>query len=243
MKVLSIDFDYFIDATPEQTGFFPDGGREMGDSLNRIVWAINYATAKVNGVMMNEIHADMKKLLQVREILAACPSCPRMIADSHVHAHDFILEHLKDGQTATIYNLDFHHDTYAHGDQDLNCGNWLLRLILENKTDKVFWVNRHDSASSGKEKSIQRLPFKNLPRKDYDLIYICRSGWWTPPTLDNAFIRTLVKPTIKEAATVRIERGIDQSRDNTEFRDAVASFYEVQKNIETMPELSHGENL
>ena len=38
LRILSIDFDYFVNPTALQRAlYFPDGGREMGDTLNTFV--------------------------------------------------------------------------------------------------------------------------------------------------------------------------------------------------------------
>ena len=46
LRILSIDFDYFVNPTALQRAlYFPDGGREMSDTLNTFVWAGAYAVS------------------------------------------------------------------------------------------------------------------------------------------------------------------------------------------------------
>ena len=199
MKVLSIDFDYFVKATPEAMALFPDGGREFS-GLDSVVWASNYAHASVlqDDVLLNGATVDTQSLLAVAGIVMTQNANTKvMITDSHRHAYKFIKENCKRKVKADIYNVDFHHDTFDNADREVNCGNWLRRLIEEQRTGKVYWTSRAGSVKRGKMPEVQYLSFRELP-KNYDLIFICRSGWWTPPHLDHYFTEKLVLPLLKQ---------------------------------------------
>lgn len=227
MRILSIDFDYFVNPTTlQRVRYFPDGGQEMSDTLNAIVWAGAYARSKIitkkaddetNSLVNVEL---LKKPLQtIHNIIIAQGNIRYMVADSHSHAYDFIRENW-DRSTTELYNIDSHHDTYDVG-EEVNCGNWLRRLMEKGVVDTAYWVNQPDSELADNLTKV--IPFSELPKTGYDLVYICRSSWWTPPHMDEAFIKYLARPLIenKKGWEVRYQQGILQSRYNSELKDMI----------------------
>lgn len=69
----------------------------------------------------------------------------------------------------------------------------------------------------------QMIPLSELPKTGYDLVYICRSGWWTPPHMDEAFIKYLARPLIenKNGWEIRYQQGIMESRYNNDLKNLV----------------------
>lgn len=227
MRILSIDFDYFVNPTPlQRTRYFPDGGREMSDTLNAFVWAGAYARSKIatkkfgdeKNSLLN-VELQKKQLQGIHNIVMAQGSICYMVADSHSHAYEFIHENW-DGDAIELYNVDFHHDTFDTG-AEVHCGNWLRWLLEEGTVDVAYWVNQ--SESELEDNMTKVIPFSELPKTGYDLVYICRSGWWTPPHMDEAFIKYLARPLIenKNGWKVKFQQGIIESRYNNELKDMV----------------------
>lgn len=227
LRILSIDFDYFVNPTALQRAlYFPDGGREMSDTLNTFVWAGAYAHSKIatkkagnekNSLMQVEL---LKKPLQtIHNIVMAQGDIRYMVADSHAHSYDFINENW-DGSVTELYNVDFHHDTFDVG-EGVHCGNWLRWLLNDGTVDVAYWVNQPDSELA--DNMTQMIPLSELPKTGYDLVYICRSGWWTPPHMDEAFIKYLARPLIenKNGWEVKYQQGIKESRYNNELKTLV----------------------
>ncbi|BAL01917.1 hypothetical protein OBV_p-00620 (plasmid) [Oscillibacter valericigenes Sjm18-20] len=231
MNILSIDYDYFVKVSEYfRENHFPDGGREQGDNLNLIVWSQLYASGNCCGERIETIISDNAALRKIRKFIARQKNPVCMIADSHSHAYNFIKDSIPAGEKATVYNIDFHHDTFCINDEnEVNCGNWLRHLLDEKVIDRAYWVAKPDSETDGSLVDI--IPIEKALEVNYDAVYICRSSWWTPPHLDGAFTSELVKPLLlnKRGWAVRYEKNIDVSRYNKEFQDAVASFTEVYK--------------
>ena len=129
LNILSLDFDYFLKFENDDTSVlseFPDG-TEAFLQFNDAVWAIRLAYKEVDD-KIKTVKCNEDELAKVSVFLNGCnPDIPAMIANSHVHIYDFIISHAKQGQELRILNLDFHHDAYNIS-QELNCGNWVLKL-------------------------------------------------------------------------------------------------------------------
>lgn len=246
MRILSIDFDYFVNPTPLQRGrYFPDGGREMSDLLNTTIWSGAYALSAIatkrfanKKDSLLDVELLKEPLKAVHDIIMSQGNICCMVADSHAHAYDFIQNNY-DGSVTELYNVDFHHDTY-NVDEEVNCGNWLRRLLEEGIVDEAYWVNQPDS---GMEDNLAKvIPFSKLPKTEYDLVYVCRSGWWTPPHMDKEFIEQLARPLIenKNGWEVVYQQGILEDRYSEEFNKLVKQETDIRDRIQT--ELSLQEN-
>lgn len=245
MRVLSIDFDYFVNPTPlQRVRYFPDGGREMSGLLNTFVWAGAYAHSKIatkkfgdeKNSLMN-VELLKKPLKAIHDIIVAQKDVRCMVADSHAHAYDFIREKW-DGSTVELYNVDFHHDTY-NAEEGVNCGNWLRLLMEEGIVDEAYWVNQPDSELEDNLTKV--IPFSELPKTGYDLVYLCRSGWWTPPHMDEEFIKQLARPLIenKNGWEVRYQQGILETRYNEELKALVRQESAFRERIQNGDAFSH----
>ena len=200
LNILSLDFDYFLKFDNDDTSVlseFPDG-TEAFLQYNDAVWATHLAHKEVED-KIKTVKCNEDELAKVSVFLNCCKAdIPVMIANSHVHIHDFILSHAKQGQELRILNLDFHHDAYSTS-QELNCGNWVLKLRERTSNPVAYqWVTS-DNGWNCAEGSIPRFikeayRFKSFSEylswnKDYkpDLIFLCRSDVWVPPHLDGYF--------------------------------------------------------
>lgn len=202
LRVLSIDWDYLVNATMEERLYmFPDGGNEnLPTGILDYIWASRYAeNPKLAEIAVDE--PDMENLKQF--ILKSCNNRTRIIiADSHKHIFDSVSKAHKKAQPVTIINVDFHHDCYGENNSSVvDCGNWVTQLFVnkENRLNmdlsqsKYYWVKRDDSDDLEKSyewcHTISIDDMKSLEEFPFDLLFICRSGVWSPPHLDNEFLK------------------------------------------------------
>lgn len=231
MKILSIDWDYFIDASlSERMRMFPDGGTEnVPLFVQNIIWSSHYKDGVEQiGIKEKEYEQIKKKLSNSFESV--------MIADSHKHIYDFI-QHETFGKIE-IVNIDFHHDLYGYKEKhrtDVDCGNWASKLF-ENGNCQYTWVKQSDSDDVlhvDLLKSIEVKEFDDILDEEYDLVYICRSGMWSPPHLDKFFLE-LCQPLLEqEEFPVRYELNVMENRYTDEFKKMVEDqkkMYQEMKN-------------
>lgn len=229
LKVLSIDWDYFIDASMlERSMMFPDGGNEsLSDAIADFVWATRYAGQPklekigIDIIAFSDVKKRMKKWL--------LPSTKVMAADSHRHIYQFITSNLKHGQKVELYNIDFHHDAYGIIDSEVNCGNWLNHLS-KAIVNPVHWVCRVDSDDEQHDPNVENVKtnLADVPDKPFDLIFLCRSSCWSPPHLDKHFMFLMrsvdrlsgqsqqTVDSLRELHRIRVSRYSKAMKDNIE---------------------------
>lgn len=216
MKVLSIDWDYFIDATAVQRfSMFPDGGNEnVPYYLRNIIWASHY-----NGEL--EKIGIKEKDLEIAKDLIAHNFDSIMIADSHKHIYEFIEENYL-GDCIDVTNIDFHHDLYGMnniGRQEVDCGNWMVKLFDEYDCTYA-WINQSDSDKSVDNDEfckINEINIEKIKNEKFDLLYICKSSIWSPPHLDKYFIDAFSPLIHQDKIEVRYETTVFDDRYNKEF--------------------------
>ena len=217
-KFLSIDWDYFIDATADERAIlFPDGGNEnMPESLKKYVWDSRYGDPR-----LEKVGIDQDALKYIRKLCRAfCGDC--FITESHKYAFDFIMENTTPNEQFEVYNIDFHHDLYDFGHKKVNCGNWVTKLKEKRPNMKYVWVNRADSEQLSKVEvkvDILQMSFDAFESRCgndfqglFNHLFLCRSDMWSPPHLDKYFRRLVLSLFSNQSAHVRYEQGIDQPR-------------------------------
>lgn len=218
-RFLSIDWDFFIDATAEERlMLFPDGGTEnLPDTIKKYVWDSRYSDPR-----LEDIEVDFDALRYIRKLCRAfCGSC--FIAESHKYAYDFIMESTSPNEQFEVYNIDFHHDLYDFGHKRVNCGNWVTKLKQKRPNMKYVWVNRADSEQLSKKEvtvDILQMSFDAFMSRCGDdfqglsnHLFLCRSDMWSPPHLDVYFRRLVRTLFSNQSAEVKYENGIDKIRE------------------------------
>lgn len=241
MRVLSLDWDYFIDATAsERFALFPDGGNEnMPQGIQNIIW---------NGHYLNHGNPELKQLKDIGIKQGELTALYRLlkhnvvegftdvvIADSHRHAYSAITEMADTLMPSVIelYNVDFHHDCYFSHEEDrpVDCGNWVYKLIKKYGDDLIVsWIRQPDS-DPWKDGELWEMHLTDLSGRLFDLVVLCRSGMWSPPHLDQHFIslaKRLKRMAGREQCTV-IDRHVMQSRYTKDFAAAVTELERVKK--------------
>lgn len=201
-KFLSIDWDYFIDASAVERALkFPDGGNEnLPLDIQSIIWQIRYHDNP--DILSIKVHDHFSRIIKVlAKFLMFTPRNPvdskhKVLASkniSHKYAYQFILDRTQPGEHFEVYNIDFHHDMYYYSDScdPVNCGNWVRELLKERPGMQYYWVKREDSETSllGGDEIPENIivPFEKVEEQDFDYVFMCRSDMWSPPHLDSKF--------------------------------------------------------
>ena len=212
-RFISIDWDFFIDATDNQRiMLFPDGGNEnLPDSLRDYIWDSHYRHPELEEI---KVTSDYKYLLNICKTFIG----EAFVSDSHKWMYDFVIENTEPDEEFEVYNIDFHHDLYNFTTRggEVNCGNWATLLRRDRPNMKYKWVKCDTSdVTAGEDKvdvemmtmTIFRILFHNVS-EDFQYLFMCRSAVWSPPHLDKKFIRAV--KSIKCRLT--LEKGITKPR-------------------------------
>lgn len=229
LKILSIDWDYFINATAEERyTLFPDGGNEnIPYYIQDIIWTTHY-NGKLENIGVKEEDLELTKGL------IAGSFDKIMITNSHKHIYNFIEENLF-GDEIDVVNIDFHHDLFGAGDakrQEVDCGNWMSKLF-ENYDCKYRWIKQEDSMK-GVETQIcptKEVKFEDILNEEFDLLFICKSGVWSPPHLDKFFNDTFKPLLAQTEIEVVYETNVFDDRYNAEFEKIVTEQRKMIENI------------
>lgn len=251
VNILSVDWDYFVKASFEQRmRLFPDGGSENGMSeiIQSVVWSTHYAENEE----LKDLKVKAREFKLVRECFKKfCDEMrgPSMVTDSHRFAYDFIHENVCQNAEIRLVNIDFHHDVYQHkcvGEDEVNCGNWLLHIMEEysNPRSEFLWVCQEDSGKGDLENVsddddfsdiVDRLTVTSnikdaaLDTTSWDMIFLCRSGVWSPIHLDRKFI--LLAKELVWGAECKYEEKVFQSRMNKEAKDLIRQYSEMMSKM------------
>ena len=189
MNILSIDFDYFIDADiTTRSEIFPYGEDADAETVRGLWQEVYAAHPEIREIgVISGYHLLCRKLPVLAGNAKACAS-----ADSHRDIYDFICSHCKAGPQVKsemrIVNIDFHHDNYCMYGGRVTCANWLRKIIeaYDVPAGNICWVRREDSEISSLEGEFPYAMTTDLPAVlsgEYDLVFLCLSPEWTPPHL------------------------------------------------------------
>ncbi len=194
MNVLSIDFDYFVDASREvRDTCFPqaEDDQDLDEVLRR--WDICYERyPAIRDIGMTVEFGWMQRFL--RGILQK-KGADVVIRDSHRELYDAVRE--RADTVERLVNVDFHHDWYCmYGGGKVTCANWLRKLVEDVPCEPdILWVKRKDSETGCLEGEFPWRMTEDIravmEREDYTLIYLCYSPEWTPPHLRGSY-RSLI---------------------------------------------------
>ena len=183
-RVLSIDFDYFINTDLEtRNEKFPDGVDAKDNEHMLKDWDSFYKQ-----------YPEIKDIGVIPEFDSVCLALKHMekakvfIAMSHKDI-ETIFDFNDDGQSYDVAHIDFHHDMYLGANPNtLDCSNWVRFLMDKCPYSEVHWVRREDSETSS---LLGEYPYDSytewilLPK--YDYVFLCFSPEWTPPHLKPFF--------------------------------------------------------
>lgn len=178
-RILSIDFDYFIDTDVDtRNDKFPDGmDVKPKDRLERDwkEFIHEYKEIKRIGVIDNyKTCCDFLCMLQSGKVL---------ISDTHKDiAKLFPLINPK--SDLEVINIDFHHDNYISSINKVDCANWVRHLMYAFPNTEFTWIRREDSELNSLLGNFPYFHTRDFVLEgEFDYIFICFSPEWTPPHL------------------------------------------------------------
>ena len=211
MNILSLDWDYFIDATDtERFMMFPDGGNEnRNNKLAEFLWTSRYSdyiaqkTFNSKVKLLTDFNAEEKLMDDVVVFVKKWrkPDTAITVALRHMD----IDKHMTGiASPVSVINVDFHHDCYIHSrSRDYNSSNWAAIFLAGNVIDNYCWVRKEDSDDvfsiikgegeppilDGKNITVSTdiLKVEFVDGKGIDKIFLCLSPPWSPPHLDSHF--------------------------------------------------------
>lgn len=193
-KILSIDWDFFVDATnDERLLLFPDGNENLSPKLCDYIWSRRYDDER-----LAEIGCTDDLTTFIEEVVPKLKDSFVYICDSHKHAYSFITGLSEEDEEVVVYNLDHHHDLYHYrtSDELVNCGNWGTILLEDRPNTEYIWVKRDDSDSIdifGEEVPARMIDFDQFLKEfkedpdSFKYVFVCKSSMWSPPHLDSKF--------------------------------------------------------
>lgn len=186
--ILSVDWDWFFPPISE----FDWGHQESGSFFLEGAWAFRAGNSSLidsSKIAVEAVRPDPERLDGFWERTVRGLPLSLVIAESHKDLYTIVEMTCPRG--ARIVNLDAHHDAgYFEGARELDCGNWAQKLH-ERGLLKEYTVVYPPWSRGKRQRDVQPVGFKSFrktivpPRPArYDLVYICRSGAWTPTWCD-----------------------------------------------------------
>ncbi len=196
INLLSIDWDYFIDTSNEtRNTCFPDTPDDiLTEDMRKEIWEPFYETYDIKdiGILDNKFE-NLKEL--IRYIKSYNKNTVKYVNDSHRYMYELVYKFLevRKSKLVRVFNIDHHHDMYQYRkpNEKINCGNWAEMLQEElGENFDYNWIKREDSEEYNFWGKIDynESSLEELYKIDFDGIYLCRSGAWSPPHLDDAFL-------------------------------------------------------
>ena len=197
-RLLSIDFDYFIDTDLNtRNNKFPDGIDEI--PTNKLIKLWNYFYEQFPEI--KDIGVIEPQFSYIKDYLKNHKFKKIVIADSHKKIEG-LFEELDSADVLDVVHIDFHHDNYISGGNKVDCANW-LRCLNDRRKDKTtnnLWIRREDSEIVS---LMGEFPYANTTLLDldgdFDYLFICFSPEWSLPHLRKYYdvLRNIIEPPIK----------------------------------------------
>jgi len=203
MNILSIDWDYFFPVPRKRPeAYMYDWGMQEAEFFTSAdgIWTSRAASFIAVGMGLPTTSGEEESFWS--KVLIR-PSASLWVADSHSALSDLVQ---RNGvENVEIWNFDAHHDgAYSKEacllaeEGRISCDNWAYWarcLGVEVATIYPKWRERNPESSS---KFFSGLTFfDRVPQVLFHEVFICRSGAWVPPWLDEKFVGFL-----KGAATL-----------------------------------------
>jgi len=192
MRVLSIDWDYFL---PDVAMY--DWGHRESKFFVESSWSLRCGSHNLltGERALESVNPDKKLLHNFWEKRVSGSGLAMLVAESHATMYYW----LRDFTISEVVNFDQHHDLgYPSAKGELDCGNWAGKMINEGRIKRYTLVyppwrrNKKQREDLPKKKKGVVEIFHDaeaVPREEYDAIFICRSGAWTPSWCDKDFTK------------------------------------------------------
>jgi hypothetical protein len=236
MKTLvTIDWDFYVPEKPEW-----DWGHQESLLFLDIVWRSRlglYEAVKTSGTEVGFWKELGRKVDMSR--------CKLNLSDSHCFVY------LIANEADTIILFDAHHDCW-HGDNlgvdkedhNIYCHNWLREWLIGSQSRRLIWVkpewaDERFVVPEDLEDRVEVLGYGDrMPVDRADWLHICRSGCWTPPWLDEAFV-AFVKASGKDLKKANLLQNGEWNPlkvrwSKAELKKALANEAKIQKKLRAM---------
>lgn len=192
--LLSIDWDYFIPIKREWCGSYFESKKNI-----QALWYKRYFKAMEKGenIVKGTVPGNILDGFwsRARKVFNISKKVKIYITDSHKWSYYIA----KENNCNMVFNIDAHSDLGYEGLEsaafEVNCANWLGKLISQNIIEKAFIVyspytyeKKDDFKEFNDRFDIKYGEFVDIKAPiNIEEIHICRSGMWTPPWLDSEF--------------------------------------------------------
>jgi hypothetical protein len=223
MRLLSIDWDFFfpVPHPKDDPRFMYDWNHaERGRFFLETIWGIRAAQFLASDTDLPGTSGEEEDFWE-----RFCFSDNPVLhyADSHV----MIYKPEVMFQVDEVYNYDAHHDAfdsveYVIGKGSVDCGNWATGYYIAG-IDIYTVYPRWKAWMMEDEPQIDVNPSVdtgNVDKRKFDRVFICRSGSWTPPWIEEQFWKFLencpVKTRVRVDDITRRELDMEEVRANSE---------------------------
>jgi len=200
MRLLSVDWDYFVPSIDRELvesaqglriPYAPRGGEIFPDALLDGLWDSRTAALLAGGHALPGTSGEEDAFWSHFRI---DPAARLYFADSHAQAaHPAV----RTGVTE-VWNFDAHHDCGYEGAWDdplqlgwVGCANWMCAYALAGAALRVRYPSwRRDilwREAAPLCRAEREIDDGRVVPVTFDLIFVARSGAWTPPWLDERF--------------------------------------------------------
>ena len=185
MRILSIDFDYFIDTDIDTRNFkFPDGVDDKPEERLKRDWGVMYSKyPEIADIEVIGQFYFMCGYLYSKEFKGV------YVADSHKEI-ECLIKRINPEEEVDVVHIDFHHDNYISGGNTLDCANWVRHLMNKKPDTNIVWIRREDSeieSLTGEFPYAHTTDIISCLEGDFDYLFLCFSPEWTPPHLRPLF--------------------------------------------------------
>ncbi len=195
MRLLSIDWDFFFPIPADDPHCLYDWGhREDMAFMREAIWIIRAGAFLRDGGLPGLTGEQDSFWQRFRR-----PFRGAALYYSDSHAHIFKPE-VRAGVTE-VWNFDAHHDSYkppAHviKQGSVSCEDWATAFTMIGVPVKTFYPTWNAYSLAGENPKAPMMPAVQLDpgvkfNRQFDKVFICRSGAWTPTWLEDAFWRFL----------------------------------------------------
>ncbi len=192
INICSIDWDYFF-----PNSIFYDWGHN--ENFPDMLWNIRADNIPILNKKYNEkdiaLHnyiPDQNKLKDFWNNIKIKENLNLIITESHLDI-SYIFDSILLYDEISIYNFDAHHDIYS-SEEELDCGNWAYHFLNSDESITHYHIIYPEWRKTEPDMKIDmkidinthyQIP-DNLPI--FDILFICRSGAWTPSWADDDWI-------------------------------------------------------
>lgn len=191
-KILSIDFDFFVDCHSIRSVL--DTQHFRGEAWKNFQKNCGFGSLEQAIPFTGPPFSEFLSHFDFSKTQFFCPA----------ESHSEIIGHIGDSRNLELVNVDSHHDIcYCRIDEldissgHFDCATWGGHLLVEGRIES--WIQVYPA---WRKKFPESLPFpvlcKPIPQKEWlrdlseikfspDLVFVCRSSPWVPPCYDGKF--------------------------------------------------------